>query len=394
MLAPLSTRSGSDTIGSSQFIVDLEFLQEFDLFLNCSSNSCPVSGDFSSPVKSSPGPSSRDGGFMSPCRVVLSTSSDPIGHLSSCFYEPHDHLILCPMDPVNHRLDLIDEHFPIRSHVSPEHRLFDQESREHSVLDLDSSQQETGTHLSRVEQNLMIGQKRHLQSSHSFDKSLPLRDTGKSSNLVNGVCNSQRSRQSDVDLMYEQLKRDSIIAQAGWDYSSILASLSDDVDCVYSAAATPLVNNFAQPNSSSQAAIHSSPAAPAPILNMNSGGIHVNSVSPAFNLEFLNTSVHSGDLTSHQVREISRGREAANNCHQVPISALPSSFASNRGRVEQINHISGPVQYFFNIGGINFDPSVSIGDFLNSISRATTGSQAGGGLAMQGASVQAQGNST
>jgi hypothetical protein len=136
------------------------------------------------------------------------------------------------------------------------------------------------------------------------------------------------------------------------------------------------------------------PAAPVPILNMNSGGIHVNSVSPAFNLEFLNTSVHSGDLTSHQVREISRGREAANNCHQVPISALPSSFASNRGRVEQINHISGPVQYFFNIGGINFDPSVSIGDFLNSISRATTGSQAGGGLAMQGASVQAQGNST
>jgi hypothetical protein len=299
-----------------------------------SSSSCPVSGDFSSPVKSSPGLSSHDGGFMSPCRIVPSTSSDPIGHLSSCFYEPHDHLVFCPADPVNRRLDLIDEHFPIRSPVSPERRLSNQESHEDSVLDLDSSQRETGTRLSRAERNLMIGQKRRLQSSHSFDKSLPSRDTGKSSNPINGVRNSQRSRQSDEDLMYEQLKRDSVIAQAGWDYSSILASLSDDVDCVYSAAAAPVINNFAQPNSSSQAATHSLPAAPVPILNMNSGGIHVNSVSPASNLEFLNASVHSGDLAGHQVREISGGREGTNNCHQVPISALPSSFALDRGRVE------------------------------------------------------------
>jgi hypothetical protein len=128
-------------------------------------------------------------------------------------------------------------------------------------------------------------------------------------------------------------------------------------------------------------------AALALILNINLGGIHVNSVSPASNLEFLNASVHSSDLVGHQVREISGGHEAANNCHRVPVSALPSSFASKTGRVEQINHILGPFQYFFNIGGINFDPSISIGDFLNSISRATTGLQAGGGLAMQGASM-------
>jgi hypothetical protein len=54
--------------------------------------------------------------------------------------------------------------------------------------------------------------------------------------------------------MYEQLKQDSEIAQARWDCSSILASLSDDMDYVYSATAASEVHNFAQPNSSSQAA--------------------------------------------------------------------------------------------------------------------------------------------
>jgi hypothetical protein len=34
MPAPLFARSGFDTIGGSQFVVDLEFLQEFDLFMS------------------------------------------------------------------------------------------------------------------------------------------------------------------------------------------------------------------------------------------------------------------------------------------------------------------------------------------------------------------------
>jgi hypothetical protein len=66
-----------------------------------SSSSYLVSGDFLSPINSPPSPSSRDGGFMSLCRVVPSTSLDPIGHLASCFYELHDHLVLCLADPVS-----------------------------------------------------------------------------------------------------------------------------------------------------------------------------------------------------------------------------------------------------------------------------------------------------
>jgi hypothetical protein len=43
-------------------------------------------------------------------------------------------------------------------------------------------------------------------------------------------------------MINEQLKRDAIFAQAGWNSNSILASLSDDVDCVDSIAA-PTVSN-------------------------------------------------------------------------------------------------------------------------------------------------------
>jgi hypothetical protein len=51
--------------------------------------------------------------------------------------------------------------------------------------------------------------------------------------------------------------------------------------------------------------------------------------------------------------------------------------------VDQHCNFTGPIQYFFNIGGINCDSSTFIGDFLSSLARvavpglaSSTGGQA------------------
>jgi hypothetical protein len=57
--------------------------------------------------------------------------------------------------------------------------------------------------------------------------------------------------------------------------------------------------------------------------------------------------------------------------------------------VDQKNSFSGSIQYFINIGGINCDPNVSIGDFLKNLCQASQG----GGASAQGGSPNVQGSS-
>jgi hypothetical protein len=103
--------------------------------------------DFVSPVNP-PGPPNLNGGFSFPCCVIPSTNLYPLGHLGSFFFEPHDHLVFCPTDFVNHNLDLIDQHFPIWSPICPKRRVFDLESLEHIVFDLDSFERDSRNRMS------------------------------------------------------------------------------------------------------------------------------------------------------------------------------------------------------------------------------------------------------
>jgi hypothetical protein len=55
--------------------------------------------------------------------------------------------------------------------------------------------------------------------------------------------------------------------------------------------------------------------------------------------------------------------------------------------MEQSCNFGGPIQYFFNIGRINLDSNVSIGDFLSSLSWVASYSLQGNCPGVQGTST-------
>jgi hypothetical protein len=94
----------------------------------------------------------------SPLRVVPSCFVNSIGHLESCFFDPRDHLLLCPAYIVNERWDAIDQHFlVVDSPVRFDPVTVDIESPVHVEPTISKSVQELLVNrLSRSERNLLI----------------------------------------------------------------------------------------------------------------------------------------------------------------------------------------------------------------------------------------------
>jgi hypothetical protein len=163
--ALLSSRS-LNQLGGSVVIELSKFLEE-----------CSESPIRDSPPRNLSNSAKVETCYLSPCRdpscsppaprLVPSCTSNPIGHLSNCFFDPCKHLLLCPASSVNERYDAIDRHFlvvesPIRS--------------EREVIDLDSpppfgtlvstgslvtpvQASGTGNRLSRAARNLLKAQR-------------------------------------------------------------------------------------------------------------------------------------------------------------------------------------------------------------------------------------------
>jgi hypothetical protein len=80
--------------------------------------------------------------FVSPPCLVLSYNSDPSGHLNCCFFEPNEHLLVCPTDPIG-----------LDSSICPKRVFIDLLSLEHSDhAELPSSSNQ----LSRSKKNLIL----------------------------------------------------------------------------------------------------------------------------------------------------------------------------------------------------------------------------------------------
>jgi hypothetical protein len=94
----------------------------------------------------------------SPLRVVPSCSSNPIGHLESCFFDPRDHLLLCPAQTVYEHWEAVDQHFPVIDSPVRSDRVFgDIESPVHVDPAIpEPIQESTVNRLSRSERNLLI----------------------------------------------------------------------------------------------------------------------------------------------------------------------------------------------------------------------------------------------
>jgi hypothetical protein len=91
--------------------------------------------------------------FVSPPCLVLSYNSDPSGHLNCCFFEPNEHLLVCPTDPIG-MWDSVDQLLHgLDSSICPKRVFIDLLSLEHSDhAELPSSSNQ----LSRSKKNLIL----------------------------------------------------------------------------------------------------------------------------------------------------------------------------------------------------------------------------------------------
>jgi hypothetical protein len=261
--APLSSRS-LDQLGGSVVIELSKFLEE-----------CSESPIRDSPPRNLSNSAKVETCYLSPCRdpscsppaprLVPSCTSNPIGHLSNCFFYPCEYLLLCPASFVNERYDAIDRHFPVieSSVIDCHFPVVESLVRsEREVTDLDSPPPSgtlvstsslvtpiqasgTGNRLSRVERNLLKAQRLRARSKHSFTSELEIGRAGHRNQeprnfgrLRSNYSELAKKRREEVALIYEQLKKNSICAAASWDSDTLLASLTD-LDCVQNVAAAP-----------------------------------------------------------------------------------------------------------------------------------------------------------
>jgi hypothetical protein len=398
---PLSSRFGLGIEGNR---IQLDFSQ----FLDCVASDveiCDTVIDRNvsfSPMRESDCacPGLGGGLFPSSSRIVPSPRSNPAGHLGSCIFNSSDHLLLCHADPIYHRWDLVDQHFPIASPLQFDRSIIEVDSPEREQAIIESpSQSVSGSCLSRAERNLLTAQLKPLQSTHSFGPSEPVIQPNESvgvpcssepviqpNELVGVPCTSEpiiernptrnralyyrnhRQREMDSALMYEQIKRDFLCSHAGWDEATIIAALPNDVGCCHDVAAAPATVNPSLPDLSPTSLLF-------PIIpisaNMSIGAPAASIDCPLPTDAFVSASVPcslagaGNGFVNSDPQHFSTGQQVvsvAPNGTSVPAQHVSPS-------VEQSCNFGGPIQYFFNIGRINLYSSVSIGDFLSSLSR-------------------------
>jgi hypothetical protein len=142
---------GPVQLGGSLLIDFLKFFED------CSSRNDIMPSQSESHVRGDPvynlsNSPKLESSFCSPCcspcnsfppQLVPLCSSNPIGHVRTWFFEPCEHLLLCPVNPVNEQYDAIDWHFHVVDSLVCSKR---------EVIDLDSPPP-SGTVVSLVQLN-------------------------------------------------------------------------------------------------------------------------------------------------------------------------------------------------------------------------------------------------
>ena len=172
--------------------------------------------------------------------------------------------------------------------------------------------------------------------------------------------------------MYEQIKRDFLCSQARWDEATIIAALPNDVGRSHDVAPALATVNLSLPDLSPASLLF-----PAVSISANmSIGTPATGIDRPLPIDaFVSASVlcslpgaGSGFVNSDPQR-FSTGQQVAVSVALNGTSVLAQRVSPS---VEQSCNFGGPIQYFFNIGIINLDSSVSIGDFLSSLSRVAS----------------------
>jgi hypothetical protein len=181
--------SGYDTVSSHS-----EFLVWDDLVHNLS-NSPKVETSFRSPCCGLYNPSLP--------RLVPLCSSNSIGYLRTCFFEPYEHLLLYLADSVNERYNAIDRYFHVLdSLVCNKREIIDLDLPPLSRIVVSAVQASpgNGSHLLRVERNLLMVQRLRAQSKHFCPSELEFLHAG---NRNQEPRNSSRMRLNYFELTKE-----------------------------------------------------------------------------------------------------------------------------------------------------------------------------------------------